>query len=107
MANALTDALLDEMSRQGDPEADRVIAEHAAQSEVLVAADLVRHVAAHLRMEPGQRSEAVQDYLAATPPLPAWTDPELMARGASFFADHTLEIGSALFCGSLPEGYAS
>ncbi len=55
----------------------------------------------------GQRSSAVEAYLAATPPLPEWADPELMAQGATFFATHALEIGSALFCGSLPEGYAS
>jgi len=107
MTVKVTNALLDEMSLQGDPLADQVIAEHAAASQVVVPRDVVRHVAAHLRIAPGDRSPAIDTYLADDLPLPAWTDPELMARGATFFSDHALEIGSALFCGSLPEGYAS
>jgi hypothetical protein len=107
MAAPVTNALLDEMSRQGDPVADQVIAEHAAWSKVVVPGDVVRHVAAHLHFAPAERSPAVEAYLAETPPLPSWADPERMARGADLFADHALEMGSALFCGSLPEGYAS
>ncbi|MCU0268076.1 MAG: DUF2236 domain-containing protein [Acidimicrobiales bacterium] len=107
MATIVTNALLDEMSFQGDPLADGVIAEHAAWSRTLVPRDVVRHVAAHLRIAPGDRSPAVETYLADDLPLPDWADPVLLGRGAAFFADHPLEIGSALFCASLPEGYAS
>jgi ER-bound oxygenase mpaB/B'/Rubber oxygenase, catalytic domain len=104
---SMTHVLLDGMSLRGDPVADDVIARHARDTGVVVPADLVRHIAAHMHMAPGERSPAIQEYLDEVPPLPQWADPLRLQRGATFFADHALEIGSALFCGSLPASYAS
>jgi ER-bound oxygenase mpaB/B'/Rubber oxygenase, catalytic domain len=98
---------LDALSRQGDAEADAVIDAHAAWSQEVVGGDIVRHIAAHLHLPDEKRSPAVHDYLSARPEPPYRPDPALMARGQQFFARYPLEIGSALFCGSLPESYAS
>jgi hypothetical protein len=103
----VTNAWLDSLSREGDDEADDVIKAHANWGERLVPGDLVKHVAAHLRLPSELQSPAVQEYLDATPPPSITPDPVLMDRGQRFFAEYSLEIGSALFCGSLPEAYAS
>jgi hypothetical protein len=103
----VTNAWLDSLSGEGDPEADAVIAAHAAWGERVVPGDLVKHVAAHLRLPSELQSPAVKEYLDATPRPSIVPDPILMERGRRFFAEYSLEIGSALFCGSLPEAYAS
>ena len=53
----VTNAWLDELSLEGDPEADEVIADHAAEHSQLTPGDIVSHVAAHLRLPEEQRSE--------------------------------------------------
>lgn len=108
MPTTWTDALLDQLSQEGDPVVDDVIARHAA----LATTDsdpraLVRSVALHLVLPAEQQSPPIAAYLADPPPLPAWADAALLERGATFFADQALSIGSGLFCASLPEAYAS
>ena len=73
MAEMITNALLDEMSRIGDDGADQVVRDHAASNERLVGGDLVQHLAANLQMLPGRRSPAVDKYLGDAPDLPRWS----------------------------------
>jgi hypothetical protein len=116
----VTNELLDEMSGQGDPVADAVIEAHFAWLRARVEGhrddvpgDLVRGMAAHLRLPPeGPGLSPYEEYLRRDDArLPEWaTGPEAderLRRGAAFFEAHALQIGSALFCGSLPAGYAS
>ncbi len=107
----LTHELLDRMSRTGDPDGDAVIREHAAWNEQQPGAtpsprSLVEGLARSLSFA-SDNSPAVLAYLDAKPEPPIPVDQDRIDRGVEFFADHSLEIGSALFCGSLPAGYAS
>jgi hypothetical protein len=107
----VTHDVLDLMSQTGDPGGDAVIAEHAEWNQRVHGRDVspsevVQGVARTLRFADDD-SPAVLAYLRDTPEPPIPVDPERIDRGVAFFADHSLEIGSALFCGSLPAGYAS
>jgi hypothetical protein len=115
----VTHELLDEMSGQGDEVADAVIREHfewmrarADEPGAGAPADLVRRMATHLRLPEGPVPSPYDEYLRRDEArLPAWATGtaarERDRRAAAFFAAHTLQIGSALFCASLPAGYAS
>lgn len=111
---AFDDALLDRLSRQGDPEADVVVAAHMAASGQTDAGALVRDIGAALAFAPTNATGPdqgadgpLQRYLHSAPPLPDWVDPALCERAASVFLDNALGIGQSLFCASLPEAYAS
>ena len=115
----VTDELLDEMSGQGDDVADTVIRRQfewmKEQAEGLPTdqpSDLVRHMATHMRLPEGPVVSPYDDYLARDDAqLPAWATgadaDEFGRRSSAFFEAHSLHIGSALFCASLPAGYAS
>jgi mpaB/rubber oxygenase-like protein len=104
----VSNAWLDGLSAQGDPDADAVIEAHASEYPDLAPADTVKHVAAHLQLPEERRSPAVTRYLAERPYKTLSADESArMDRAQRFFADHALEIGAALFCASLPESYAS
>ena len=103
----LTHELLDQMSLTGDPDGDAVMARHAAAFPDVAPRDFVRHVVQHLHFPEKHRSPAIQAYLDASPGPTIHADPERLALGAQFFADHAGEIGSALFCASLPMSYAA
>ena len=93
----VTNAWLDGLSAKGDPEADKVMEEHAREFPDLAPADTVKHVAAHLQLPPEQHSPSVASYLAATPyPTLSADDVNLVNRGQVFFTEHALEIGAAL-----------
>lgn len=49
--------------------------------------------------------EPLQRYLTAAQPLPAWADPERIARAEKLFTDHGALSVTILFCASLPECY--
>jgi ER-bound oxygenase mpaB/B'/Rubber oxygenase, catalytic domain len=101
----IDDALLDELATQGDPPVDDVVAQHAAETKVK-ANDLVKNIARNPELPSEQRSPAIAEYLEQRPELPDWCQPGLLDRGASFFARYSVEIGTALFCASLPQAYA-
>ena len=48
---------------------------------------------------------ALKDYLAACLALPAWAEPERIARAESLFMDMSMLSCTLLFCASLPECY--
>jgi ER-bound oxygenase mpaB/B'/Rubber oxygenase, catalytic domain len=104
------DALLDELRTQGDPPADAAVAAHFAlvdESDEQLLVDLAVEGAP----EPSRSSAALDEFIAADHPLPAWASgpdaDERIARGQDLFAMYGLPMGSALYCASLPEGYAA
>lgn len=107
MDDTWSDALLDTLSLQGDPVADAAVEAHAAARPGLAGGALVGSIAAHNSLPVEQRTPELSAFLDDLTPLPDWADPALMARSAAFFDLYGLEIGLALFCASLPEGYAS
>ncbi len=102
----ITDDDLDRWSREGDPAADDLIRAEVDRADEITARTVIRDVARHLHV-PEERSPAMSAYLGAAEPPSIRVDHDKLDLGARFFADHALEVGSALFCGSLPEGYAS
>ena len=105
------DALLDQLSCEGDPEADAVIAAHMAATGHADVKVLMRDIGEALAFPPTTGSRPsdgpLLHYLSAAPPLPEWVDDGRMNRAAQVFLDNALGIGQALFCASLPEAYAS
>src|SRR5690349_17645696 len=98
----VTNELLDEMSGQGDPVADDVIARQfewmRSQSGGMAVdepSDLVRRMAAHMRLPRGPVVSPYEEYLARDDArLPDWaTDDDadhLERRAVSFFECHAL-----------------
>jgi hypothetical protein len=111
-ATVWDDATLERLRFEADPPVDGLIARHAEHQAATrggVAVNpriLPGQLGKHLVLPPEHRSPALDEYLADTPPWPAWADPGLVKRGEEFFAFRGLEIGSSLFCASLPEAYA-
>ena len=102
----ITAADLDQLRLEGDPTADTVIAAHAAAHPGLEPKDLVHAIGRHAALPSAHRSPAIDSYLVATPPLPSWSCPSKLEQAAAFFDERGIEIGSTLFCASLPEAYA-
>ena len=115
-----THALLDKLATQGDPPADEAVAVHfgTRTGDRSSGADpgiddqaLLVDLATEGRPDPTRSSPALDDFLAADMALPSWaTGPaaeERVAQGQDVFAMYGLQIGSALYCASLPEGYAA
>jgi hypothetical protein len=129
-----SDAALDRMQFEADPLADRAVAAllrpwNGLQSEpspggLLEAnADQWRRLAAVNRLFEGWTSnasvvgwhappgtppdvaQAVESYLRDAPGLPAWADPDQIARAEALFMDHGVLSCTLLFCASLPECY--
>ena len=100
------DAVLDQLATEGDPEADAVLAAHAAERPDVAPRALVAEIGRHLVLPPERGSPAITAYLQQRPPLPGWADPALLRAGAGLFAEQGLEICTALLCASLPESYA-
>ena len=102
----LDDHRLDQLRQIGDPDADALAAALREGHEDLDERDLVRLVldglAAPARAEAGD----LRDWLFGGPPLPDWADRARIRAGQEFFADWTLPVCTALFCASLPTGYA-
>lgn len=115
----VTPEVLDEMSGQGDEIADTVIREHFEWMRARdgepgggAPAELVRRMATYLRLPEAPVPSPYDEYLRSDEArLPTWAKgpvaEERDRRAAAFFDAHALQIGSALFCGSLPSGYAS
>src|SRR5437899_13019244 len=104
-ASQCTDEFLDELSQQGDPEADAVAAAYLGEGPPQ---SFLHHVAASHRLPPEQQHPTVAGFLSApAPPPPPWVNEELLAAGSRFFDQWGVERGLGLLCFSLPSGYAA
>lgn len=115
------DDRLDALAGRGDPPADDAVARHfaAAGDEADGGGGQVAARARALVTELGRlgvadapgRSAPLEGFLADRPEPPAWArGPEsaaLVRQGQDVFALYGVQIGTALFCASLPEGYAA
>src|SRR5258708_22684821 len=96
-----TDQLLDQLSREGDAEADPVAVRYL-EEEQREPARLMGDLVTLYHLPPQQRANSLAHYLDAATPLPDWADKEQLAAGCRFFAQWEPELGLGLLCFSLP-----
>jgi hypothetical protein len=101
-----TDEFLDELSRQGDRDADTVAVRYL-QERHHEPARFFRDVVASHHLPPEQQDPALASYLREPAPLPHWASTDRLAAGSRFFAQWEPELGLGLLCFSLPMGYAA
>jgi ER-bound oxygenase mpaB/B'/Rubber oxygenase, catalytic domain len=101
------DDRLDQLRQIGDPEADGLAAALREGHEDLDERDIVRLVLDRL-VHPDRLStdDELGAWMFGGPPLPDWADEAKLRAGQDFFECWTLPICTALFCASLPTGYA-
>ena len=102
-----TDAFLNAQRELGDEPADRVMASIVEKHEIEMVDELFRSLVRNDGIVPEHMPPDVLDFLDATAVLPAWADPDLIARGENFFDLHWPLIVTFLFCASLPNAYAA
>lgn len=100
-----TDQYLDELSARGDPEADAVIEDLMKDGDVQSASNVLQTLIRNTQPPPGELPDSVRSYLLDARALPSWADPDLIRRGEGVFSQHGLQIGLALWCSALGEGY--
>jgi mpaB/rubber oxygenase-like protein len=101
-----TDQCLEELSGQGDEEADPVAIKYLKDRRA-EPAHLFRAAAAIHYLPPEAQDADLAAYLNKPSPLPTWACRTKLAAGSQFFADWMPEIGLGLLCFSLPTGYAA
>jgi hypothetical protein len=115
------DAELDAMQWVADPHADETVAailanatpeERARRVDALNAAirgwqtnAAVRAAAPDAKLAALGLEQPLVRYLGAAQPLPAWAQPERIARAEAIFMDYGALSVTMLFCASLPECY--
>lgn len=98
---------LDSMRQQGDPPADRLIDELLTEGKYMAVRGGLQSLQYNdAPPDPGLPGN-LQDYLHGTAQLPAWADPELLARSSEFFTRHGPCILMMLGCYALPADYAA
>lgn len=105
-AERWSNAFLDSMRQQGDPEADGVICDLFAQGEVDAVNALLETLVKNDGLPSALLPEVVRDYLAATAKLPL-AAPEQITRAQNLFALNGPEMLVALGFYSLPASYAA
>ena len=105
MASRWTNEFLDAQSSVGDSEADAVIADLFAAGTASSASDVLKQLVANITPPPGALPDSVRLYLLEARPLPSWADADRIRRGQEVFTRHWMQIGLALWCSALAEGY--
>lgn len=95
-----TEAYLDQLRTQGDPLADEVVAALAAEGALTGFHDLLGVV----RERAAQEGGVYQAFLDACNDIPEWADFEAMRTGQRMLAAFPVNMGIALFTGSLVGG---
>ena len=116
MSERWTHALLDELSRQGDEVAGKIVLERLARcpfddqpgTGILGADQLREQMFAYMgeMKHRGGRTALAQKWYESPAEPPDWMCTELLVEGQRFFAVHGLEMSVALFFASLPTSYA-
>lgn len=101
-----TDAMLDALRLEGDPLADKVIADIEAAGEVDAVNLLIRHLVTNNQPVPEQLPPVMQEYFKATDNPPAGVDYERLSRAVTFFQTHGMPIGLILSTAGLVHCYA-
>ncbi len=95
-----SESWLDALRREGDPLADAVMAELVGDRPVTAVTDLLGE--ARRRAEGGDA--LCREFLAACNQVPEWADFDAMATGQRMLAAFPVNMGLALFAGSLVGG---
>lgn len=91
---------------QGDPLADRVIADLADTGRVGAVNEVLAHFRANDQPIPDELPESVRDFLVATDNPPAWADLGRVSRAYEFFVDDGVHVASVLSFGAMVNCYA-
>lgn len=107
-ADRFDDAFLDSLRLVGDPPADEAVTafidiELDADSVGLMAALIARSVGS---AQTDETSFTLRDFANARPPLPPWTEPEMVERGQQLFAELVPQLGLGMWMASIPAAYA-
>lgn len=98
------DQMLDSLRQEGDPSADRVVAELVTAPEI---GRLLQTLLRNDQVVPADLPGPVAAWVEATGRLPSWVSPRRLERGAAFFAEHGVLISLILASDSLVECYAA
>jgi hypothetical protein len=101
------DRFLDELRQQGDPLADRAVAELLAQREVRAVNEIFRTLRADDTPIPDDAPAPFREFAAATRELPPGVDRGRLAHGGEVFLDHAFSASVVMLASSLPRGYAA
>ncbi|MEY2402758.1 MAG: hypothetical protein QOD38_309 [Acidimicrobiaceae bacterium] len=101
------DAFLNSLRLVGDPPADEVVRafidiELDADSVGLMGSLIARSIGA----QTDETAFTLRDFATARPPLPPWTELEMVERGQQLFAEFVPQLGLGMWMASIPAGYA-
>lgn len=102
-----TDALLDTLRQEGDPEPEAVVLELAREGQTEAVNDLLRQLIYNEQPVPAALPDRVEAWLQATSQLPAGTDLQRLDRMSKLFVQHGMVISLILATASLIECYAA
>ena len=89
----------------GDPEADAVIEDLFASGQVVSASALLQSLVRNTTPPSGEAPESLRNYLTSQRNLPEWAEPARVTAGELMFSKYGMQIGLALYCSALGEGY--
>ncbi|MBC3840848.1 DUF2236 domain-containing protein [Streptacidiphilus sp. 4-A2] len=92
---------------EGDPLADRVVAELLDSGEIAHANQVLHSLRRNDQQVQDDLPPVLRDYLTATNPVPAWVDPARITRVHRFFRHDGVHVASALSLGGMVSSYAS
>ena len=102
-----TPEFLDSLRLEGDPVPDQIIEELAREGQIddvnLVLKQLVRNT----QPVPAELPDNIEFWLRDTAKLPAWADPQRLARASALFVEHGLTMFMLFSTSSLLEAYAA
>ncbi|MGH2758966.1 MAG: oxygenase MpaB family protein [Actinomycetota bacterium] len=101
-----TNAFLDTLRTQSDPEVDGMVGTFL-QERRMPAAQLLAPLIRYDGLPPEDRSPEITEWIANKPSWPEWADPVKVQRGADFFEENGPQIMTCLLMASLPECYAA
>ena len=101
-----TNAVLDRLRTESDPEVDGMVGEYLRDRTGSIP-ELLSPMIRHVVIPEEDRSPEIGRWLAQKPPLPEWARPALIDEGVRFFAANGPDILLSLLLASLPECYAA
>src|SRR5690349_21746092 len=102
-----TEEVLDALRQEGDPLADRVIAEIHATGVGGAVNGVLRQLMENDQPIPDNVPPLVREYLHITDNPPAWMDAARMARANAFFESHGMHISLVMSTAGMIECYAA
>jgi hypothetical protein len=98
---------LEPFRQQGDPLADRAVAEFFAEFEHTDPGSLFASLVRRTKLAPEAMNPALRAYFAEASTFPRWVDQQAVDRGQVFFNRLVAHQFSSLYLASLPNSYAA